>query len=201
MPDRILDDVVAVNVQSLYDTATIPAPGIATLSFFQTPRGGAGGNFAAAAAAKTYADTNMEVAGMLPAGFNFKVLGIRLQPGFGMTRADSVGWSSGAWFTFWLGSIAQLRVPVDTVPAGAGPHGFYQLAAAATNAAMSHGMPDIHNAYNIGRKPIDLLQGVNFYCTVDWTAVIAVTGVAPVQPAPGLPLRCYLDGFYYRARG
>ena len=196
----VFDDVVAVNVQSLYDTATIPAAGIAQLSFFQTPRGGAGGNFTAAATAKSYGDTNLEVAGMLPTGYNFKILGFRLQPAHTLTQQDATRWSVGAWFTFWMGSVPQLRMPADSIPAGTGPSGFFTQAVAANASLAAHGWPEIHNGYNIGRKPIDILQGVNFFATIDWPTATAVTSTVPAQPAAGLPVRCYLDGFYYRAR-
>jgi len=187
-----------VTVQPLYDTATIPAAGTLQLNFFQQQLGAAGGNFAAAAAPKTLADTNMDLSGQLPAGQNFRVLGFRAQPHFALTQADAVKWSSGAWFVFTVGQKPYLRVPVDCLPAGLGAFGFYTQAAAATAAVASHGYPVLSNGFTIGKKPLDLTSTQNFVGTMQWTAVVAVTTTAPVQPAAGLPIRLYMDGFFYR---
>lgn len=187
-----------VTVQPLYDTATILAAGTTQLQFFQQQLGAAGGNFAAAAASKTLADTNMDLSGQLPAGQNFRVLGFRIQPHFRMTQADAVAWSSGAWYVFTVGQKPYLRVPVDTLPAGLGASGFYTQAAAATAAAMSHGWPVLSNSFQTGKKPLDLSSTQNFNATIQWVAAVAVTSTAPAQPAAGLIVRHYLDGFFYR---
>lgn len=60
-------DAVEVIRQSLYDTATYLAAGQTELLFFQQPKGQNG---------KTIADTNMEIAGSLPAGKSFLIEGI-----------------------------------------------------------------------------------------------------------------------------
>lgn len=195
----LLSRYLDVTVQPLYDTATIPAAGSLQLQFFQTQLGAAGGNFAAAAAGKTLADTNMDLAGQLPAGQNFAILGFRLQPHFRMTQADATNWSSGAWFVFTVGQKPYLRVPADTLPAGIGPFGFFTQAAAANASLASHGWPSLASTFSVGRKPLELGSSLNFNAAISWTALSPVTSTAPVQPAAGLIMRVYLDGFFFRA--
>ena len=189
---------VDVTVQPLYDTATILAAGLSQLQFFQTQLGQPTSAFGAAGAGKTLADTNMDLPGQLPAGQNFAVLGFRLQPAFTMTQADAVNWSAGAWFVFTVGQKPYLRVPADTLPAGIGPHGFFTQAVAANAALASHGYPSLAATFNVGRKPLELSSSQNFNAALNWTTAQAVTSTIPHQPAAGLPVRCYLDGFFYR---
>lgn len=198
MPAPAISTYVDVTVQPLYDTATIVAAGTTQLAYFATPLGQGTGAFAAAGA-KTLADTNMDLAGQLPSGQNFKVLGFRAQPAFTLTQADATKWSAGAWFVFTVGQKPYLRVPVDTLPAGTGPSGFFTQAVAANASLASHGWPSLQNSYTIGKKPLDLSSTTNFGAFIQWATAVAVTSTAPAQPAAGLPVRVYLDGFFYRA--
>lgn len=196
MGARPISQYVDVTVQPLYDTATIPAAGIATLTFFQSPLGQAGGNFTAAASGKVLADTNMDLAGQLPSGQNFAIMGFRAQPAFTLTLADAQNWSTGSWFVFTVGQKPYLRVPTDTIPAGAGP--FANTIAAGTSTA-AHGLPVLANGFKVGMKPLELSSTTNFNATLNWATAQAVTSTTAHQPAAGLPVRIYLDGFFYRA--
>ncbi len=195
---RTVSDFLDVIVEPRYDTNTILAAGTTLLTYFANPIGQGLSAFGGAATAKTLADTNMELAGQLPAGYNFVVLGYRVQPAFRLTQADAAQWSTGAWFTFTIGSKPYCRVPLDTLPAGAGPFGFYTQAAAATAALASHGYPTLANSYQIGKKPLELQQTQNFQVTLQWVSVVAVTTTLTTQPAAGMPVRVYLDGFLKR---
>lgn len=196
---NVAPDILDVIVEPRYDTATILAAGSATLTYFASPLGGGQSQFAAAGVAKTLADTNMDLAGQLPAGYNFEVTGFRAQPSFTLTQQDSQRWSIGGVFTFIITAKPYLRVPLDTVPAGMGPFGNFTLAAAANNAMAAHGWPALSNAFGIGRKPLTLQQTQNFSVTLTWpSGAVAVTSTVPVQPAAGLPVRVYLDGFLKR---
>lgn len=198
MGQRQLSQYVDVTVQPLYDTATVPAAGALTLTYFSNPIGAAGGNFTAAASNKVLADSNMDLAGQLPSGQNFRVLGFRAQPHFALTTADAQKWSSGSWFLFTVGQKPYLRVPTDTLPAGVGPDGSV-FGTAATGGILSHGFPALANSFQIGRQSLELASGTNFQATLNWVAVVAVTTTAPTQPAAGLPVRIYLDGFFFRS--
>lgn len=63
-------DAKEVIRQTLFDTGTYLAAGQTEILFFQTPKGQGG---------KTFADTNMEIAGSLPAGKSFLIEGIGIQ--------------------------------------------------------------------------------------------------------------------------
>lgn len=198
MAVRQYSNYVDVTVQPLYDTATILAAGVSQLQFFQTQLGQPTGAFGAAGAGKTLADTNMDLPGQLPAGQNFAVLGFRLQPAYSMIAADAVKWCTGAWFVFTVGQKPYLRVPADTLPAGVGPFGFFAQAAAAAQSIASHGYPSLSSSFNIGRKPLELSSSQNFNAALNWTSAVAVATTIGTQPAAGMPVRCYLDGFFYR---
>lgn len=196
MPAPAISNYVDSTVQSLYDTGTIVPAGTAMLAFFASPLGQGATSFALAGA-KTLADTNMDLAGQLPSGQNFRVLGFRAQPAFTLTGADAQNWSLGAWLVFTVGQKPYLRVPLDTVPAGMGPYG---APLAAGVAVYSHGFPSLSNAYTVGKKPLELSSTTNFGATMNWTTPQAVTTTIPHQPAAaGLPVRLYLDGFFFRA--
>jgi hypothetical protein len=193
-----LEQLLDVIVEPRYDTQTILAAGALTLTYFQVPIGQGQSNFGAAGVAKQLADTNMDLAGQLPAGYNFKLLGFRPQPAFTLTPADARNWSAGGTFTFTIASKPYLRVPLDTMPAGAGPWGYGGATVDALGRAMAHGVPELANSYKIGRKPLDLSQNQNFSVILNWVALSPVTSVVPTQVAAGLPVRVYMDGWLYR---
>lgn len=73
----------------LYDSLIYPTGGLLQFSFFQTPIGqGASSSFGVTAgSAKTYADTNMNLAGQLPSGMEFliKSIEVSFDPGLETT--------------------------------------------------------------------------------------------------------------------
>lgn len=198
MPAPQISQFVDVTVQPLYDTNTVLAAGSTQLTYFATPLGQGLGAFGAAGQAKTLADTNMDLAGQLPSGQNYKVLGFRAQPSFSVITADSVSWSAGAWFVFTVGQKPYLRVPVDTLPAGCGVWGS-AFGTAASGGVFAHGLPALSNSFQVGKKPLDLSSTTNFAATINWLVANANTSTVIHQPAAGIPVRVYLDGFFYRA--
>jgi hypothetical protein len=190
--------LVDVIVEPLYDTQTILAAGALTLTYFQVPLGQGASNFGAATVTKQLADTNMDLAGQLSAGYNFDLLGFRAQPSFNITAADARLWSSGGAFTFTIASKPYLRVPLDTIPAGMGPSGMGGATADATSRMVAHGVPHISNSFTIGKKPLRLSQSQNFNVVLNWVTLSPVTSTVPGQAAAGLPVRIYLDGFRIR---
>jgi len=187
-----------VIVEPRYDTQTILAAGALTLTYFVLPIGQGATNFGAATVTKQLADTNMDSAGQLPAGYNFVILGFRAQPSYNMTAADARLWSSGGTFIFTIGSKPFLRVPLDTIPAGAGPAGMGGATADATSRMVAHGTPTLSNGFSIARKPLTLMQTQNFTVVLNWVTLSPVTSTVPGQAAAGLPVRIYLDGYLKR---
>lgn len=194
MGDQMLD----VIVEPRFDTIFVPAAGLLNATFFAQPLG-AGATAWAAAGTKTIADTNMTLSGQLPTGYNFVVLGFRLQPYFGMLALDAPLWGMGATFTFFIGSKNYLQVPVDTIPGGNGPVSSTGLAAAGFYIA-TNGQPRLDNNYGIGKKPLELAQNVNFGATITWPVLSPITSDhgANHRPAAGMAVRCYLDGYLKR---
>jgi hypothetical protein len=193
--------IVDIVVEPLYDTQQILAAGSLGLTYFQVPIGQGQSVFGAAGVTKQLADTNMDLAGQLPAGYNFDLLGFRIQPSFTMTGTDARNWSVGCAFTFTIASKPYLRVPADTIPAGMGPAGYagaFDAATSASGRGASHGAPHISNAYVISKKPLRLSQSQNFNVTLNWVVLQPVTSVIVGQIAAALPVRIYMDGFKIR---
>jgi hypothetical protein len=179
-----INDVLDVIVEPRYDTVL----------FFAVPLGQAGGVYIpGAAGAKTLADTNMELAGQLPGGYNFKLLGFRVMYGWNMSTLDLQQCINGAVFTFTIGSKPFLRTPLRMIPSGNGP--------VSTSAAVNtSGWQTLSNSFSIAKKPLDLLQTQNFQVTITWPGGVVgtTTASATSQSAPGLPITVFLDGFLYR---
>ena len=190
-----ISDYLDVVVEPRYDTVLLPAAGAGLLTFFAVPQGQPGAVFqiAGAALAKSLADTNMDLAGQLPGGYNFKLLGFRVMYGWNMSTQDLQTVINGAVFTFTIGSKPFLRTQLRNIPAGNGP----VSTAAAVNTS---GWQMLSNSYSIAKKPLDLLQTQNFQVTITWPggAVAPTTVGATCQQAAGLPITVVLDGFLYR---
>lgn len=185
--------------QPLYDTVLV-ATGATLATFFQVPVGQGVDAFNAVGVTtpKTLAATNMDLAGQLPAGYSFQLMGFRIAFPWNTTQADISGALNAAVFQFQVGSKPFLTVPVTTIPSGNGPFGFYTQAAAATAAIVTSGWPSMQNAFAIGRKPLILNATENFVARILWpanTPTITTTGFAV---ASSLPIRVYLDGFLGR---
>jgi hypothetical protein len=189
-----INDVLDVIVEPRYDTVLLVAGGAQLLTFFAVPLGQAGGVYIpGAAGAKTLADTNMELAGQLPGGYNFKLLGFRVMYGWNMSTLDLQQCINGAVFTFTIGSKPFLRTPLRMIPSGNGP--------VSTSAAVNtSGWQTLSNSFSIAKKPLDLLQTQNFQVTITWPGGVVgtTTASATSQSAPGLPITVFLDGFLYR---
>jgi hypothetical protein len=186
-----------VIVEPLYDTVLYPAAGAALLSFFILPLGQGVSVFQtpAGVVAKTYADTNMQLAGQLSAGYYFKLLGFSVQPSFDVTDADLHGIWNGGVFTFTSLAKDFLKVPLRKIPQSNGPMG--------SGASMnSSGYPLLKNIYSIGNQPLDIGPSQSFGATLQWFSLLphAATTAdgANGGHTAGLPFTVYLDGFKYR---
>lgn len=204
MPLSPVPDLFDVIVEPRYDTGFIPTAGTpGPIQFFTTPIG-QGVSVFATASTKTLADTNQVLAGQLPSGYNFVILGFRLMFSWNVTQPDIQLALNGAVFTFTIGSKDYLNVPARTIPAGNGPWtGASTLAPAANSQTSSNGWPSLANAYMIGRKPLELPQTVNYSAKLTWPggagqAVTTTMAGGTTAGAAGLPVTCFLDGFLKR---
>jgi hypothetical protein len=190
-----IGDYLDVVVEPRYDSAIYPAAGAPLLTFFANPIGQGLGIFQvnAGVAPKTLADTNMDLAGQLPGGYNFKLLGFRIMYGWNMTTNDLQVVINAGVFTFTIGSKPFLRTALRNIPSGNGP----VSTAAGVNTS---GWQMLSNSYSIAKKPLDLLQTQNFQATITFPGVApACTTVGALsQERAGLPISVMLDGFLYR---
>lgn len=183
---------------SLYDTLAYAAAGQSQLQFFQVPKGQSG---------KTFAQTNMTAAGLLPAPQSFLIQTIELFffPGevistYGPAAASSFVndtykfFSQPAWLELYIGSKAYLdEAPLLKFPPKNGLSGFSALSDTTTAAAS--GQSQIGYASGGGQvyelnPPILLVPTQNFNVTLNWPALVTVTNAASVV--------CNLGGILYR---
>jgi hypothetical protein len=170
-----LADAKEVIWQPQYDFQAYAQAGQQTLSFFQVPNGQNG---------KTYADTNMDMAGQLPAGMNFLCTGIEIQfyPGGALefTAANGVlddqySVMKSGYLEFKLLQKNYLReAPLAVFPPLTGLVGF-----AATNLAAAGDGSLIAYARNSGPTyqitPIAIPSSQNFSVVLNWPTAIAVS--------------------------
>jgi len=117
--------------QPLYDTVSYLAAGQATLNFFAIPLGQGAllrtalGGAPAAGTIKTYRDTNMRIAGIIPGeekwqfnGFNlvFRRSVLAATPEVITDLADEKLILNNGWFLIRIGQKDTLTVPADLVP-------------------------------------------------------------------------------------
>jgi hypothetical protein len=187
-----------VIVEPRYDTVLYPAAGATQLTFFALPRGQGNTSFQTAGGttiAKTYADTNMDLAGQLPGGYFFHLLGFRVMPSWDVTDADLKQIWNGGVFQFIIASKPYLTVPMRTIPQGNGPAG-------SGSSINSNGYPTLANSYSIRLQPLDLEPTMNFQVTLTWpsgqlhTSTTADAGTG--GHLAGIPITVYLDGFLWR---
>jgi hypothetical protein len=179
-----------VTRQSLYDFQAYAAAGQAQLSFFQVPSGQAG---------KTNADTNMLLAGQLPAGMQMLVQSAEIYffpgtvlPGVGPV-ADVIDsftndvWkvlSGKAWLDFKIGNKLYLtEAPLMRFPPKTRLDGWAAEASATTAAGAL--MTRTSYATGAGRPyPIDpyiLLESTqNFSIVMNWPALVTVTNAGVI---------------------
>jgi hypothetical protein len=187
-----------VIIEPRYDTVLYPTAGSTLLTFFALPRGQGNTSFQTAggtAIAKTYADTNMDLAGQLPGGYNFHLLGFRVMPSWDISDADLKGTFNGGVFQFIIASKPYLTVPIRTIPQGNGPSG-------SGSSVNSNGYPTLANTYSIRMKPLDLGPTMNFQVTLTWPSgqlrPCTTSDAAVGGHLAGLPITVFLDGFLYR---
>lgn len=172
-----------------YDTVPLPAAGSTQLTFFALPLGQ--GATAFGAGSKTYADTNMELAGQLPNPYTFTILGMRLAFAWNFPNADLQVAINGCVFGLFIGAKPFLRVPARTIPSGNGPFVSGNGVAGLTQTVANSGWPHMANGFAIGRKPLVLTPTENFQVQLSWPGgVQAVSAIAP--------LTVYLDGILRR---
>lgn len=172
--------------QSLYDFQTYAQAGQTGLTFYQVPIGQSG---------KTKADTNMEVAGSLPAPKRFLVESIEVHfyPGNPISATGAIvaeNWndvydvSKSGWLDFFIGSKSYLtEAPIGRFAQSTGLQGTGAVTDATTAAASRvtvidyarfGGMPYLM------QPPILLVPTQNFNVSLNWPTAVAIAVAARI---------------------
>lgn len=174
--------------QPLYDHLAYAAAGQLQLSFFAVPQGGAG---------KTWADTNMTLAGQIPAQQKQLVRGIAISfvsgvlPSVFGAQADADGLNDAAavWGSGWLEFHVAGRLVLRDAPIGRFPSTHHLVASSSasdTSTPLAGQLQQLRNAWGtFGGKvreltvPVTLMPGEQFALTLNWPALVPLpSGVA-----------------------
>ncbi len=185
-----LSDAKEVIWQPLYDYQNYAAAGQLSLTFFSQ---GATGT-------KTYADTNLDMNGQLPAGMNFLCVAIEFvfwpAGSIEHTAANNIpddtykALGPGAWMEFIMLQKTLLReAPLQMFPQQTGLDGY-----AATNLTAAGDGSLISYARNSGPTyqitPIRITSSQNFAVKVSWPTLVPISAQAKIG--------CRLLGYTYR---
>ncbi len=170
--------------QDLYHFQTYAAAGQTSLTFFQSPVG---------SLANTFADTNMDIAGVLPQGKRFWLRSIQIYflPGEAVTKgpqADAPAqfvndvwtfYKSIAWLELTVGDKPYVReAPLMKFPPNGRLGGFAAIATDLTAGAATQTLVDYAAAlgkpYTLDGAPIYLSSMENFKLTLNWPTVVAL---------------------------
>jgi len=147
-----------VITQPIYDTVQLAAVGGGVANFFAIPLNGA----LTAAANKTFAHTNLIQAGRLEKGIEMTITGLSLSVrdtasgGARVTLADYLIVYDTGHLNLMIGGVSFARLSATLTPAGAAEVQYFSnIAAAATEYKMGHGLSTVSNYYRID-KPLIL---------------------------------------------
>lgn len=167
--------------QPLYDRVQQPIAAAAgsVMNFFQVPFG----NPLVAGVNKTFRDTNLVQAGRLEADNSFHLTGVSLhyadiaQGGARPIALDMRAIHAGAFHLF-IGQTEYLKVPAAMIPCGGADFaGFSNIAAAATEWQLGHGISAAGNVFAL-ELALDLDPNESLLCQItDIGIVAAVTDV------------------------
>lgn len=177
--------------QPQYDILTYAAAGQAVLTFFATPQGQGVTSHPGGAGAKTLADTNLTLAGQIPAPQKFMAIAVEVVfypgslPGRGPAAQATIGQnandqyvvmrSGSLIFTVGQKNYAQ-DAPIGAFPAQTKLDGVYAVADATTAAVNS--LTQIELASVVGApyviQPTTIPHGQNFSVVMTWPNLIAL---------------------------
>lgn len=155
--------------QPLYDTVQLAAVATQTVQFFAVPLGG----ILAGAVAKTFAHTNLTLAGVLERGITMRVTGYSLalretaQGGAAPTLADARAVSIGS-VNFTLGQVTYYRAATAMIPNGGSELYLNDTATVHVGRGISSWQNRIHLT-----NPIDIDDQENISVTVTLNATVA----------------------------
>jgi hypothetical protein len=188
--DAYIANAKEVIFQPLYDYQPYAQAGQLNLTFFQTPAG---------SGTKTYADTNMDMPGQLPAGMNFLCVGVELAfyPGGTIETTAANSFADDTYLVSKSGFVElnllqknYLReAPLGVFPQQVGLTGF-----AATNITSATDGSLIEYARGCGPMyqitPLRIPASQNFSVKISWPTAQAISVAGRIG--------CRLIGYTYR---
>lgn len=197
--------------QTLYDMTTYAVGGQSSLSFFALPLGQGTTSHPGSTGPKTKADTNMSLAGSLPAGQFFTIESVEIvilpstPPGsFGAAAAvTEIGFTNdvyavgrSGWLELVIGSKTYLtEAPLNRFP----PKTRLEGRSAITSNSATTGLVAIDYACFAGRPyslraPVTLESNQNFSLTLNWPNAVALDATNTA-----CRIGVILDGVLYRS--
>jgi hypothetical protein len=178
--DAYIASAKEVIYQPLYDYQTYAQAGQLSLTFFQTPAG---------SGTKTYADTNMDMGGQLPAGMNFLCVGIEIQfyPAgvISFTAENNIADDVSSVMKSGLVELTLLQknylreAPIGVFPQQVGLTGF-----AATNITSATDGSFVQYARQCGPlyqiTPLRIPASQNFALKISWPTVVAISAAGRI---------------------
>lgn len=186
MPDQVQDLIT----QPLYDSGTVATSATTKITFFSVPYGSGTTNFGTGA--KTLTDTNLSLAGQIPAGWRHECRAVSF-----------VGWSVAVSQALDLQTMLQgafiqiktggnkiwLEIPAKRLTGGCGVEGFAATAVGGSPLTIQNahiGVSDARAVYGL-QTPITIVGGTAFSVTLEWP------GGAPTLTA-AMPVTLFFEG-------
>jgi hypothetical protein len=163
----VTDNIQQYTVESrirepIWDTVIVPAAsGTSELKMWTQPVGAAGSTTAFGTGVKTFVDTSMEGATVLPIGWHFTAEGVAM---VGWTAAlgqmaDLISAVAGALLVVEVSNSRWLRIPAKLIPGGAGVEGAAASAVGGvplTQASAHYGVAIANNIYPFDEEPLQI---------------------------------------------
>lgn len=163
--------------QPLYDSAQVATSGTTKLSFFSTPYGQ--GTTIFGSGNKNLCDTNLQLAGQIPAGWEFTIYGVALVlwTTAATMAADMALVLANSWFELFLGGGSQpaLQVPAKLLPGGAGVSGFAASTQSTIDRQAAHNGEADPRAIFTFKRPQTIFGGRGFGATLNWATAPSPT--------------------------
>lgn len=160
----------------IYSSAAA-ATGVTACVFFSTTVGGAGTSAVNGAGAPTLEDTNMTVAGSLPAGYTHHTKGIAIQLPPAITAVDAKAILKGGAFQLKIAAKDQLQLPIICLPGASGIDG---IDSTATTPVLHNGIADPRSLFPLDNE-VTILPNQNISCRIDWGVAVTLAATQFVR--------------------
>ncbi len=178
--------------QPVWDSRSIVNGLATTYSFFATPFGQTEDGIS-----KTKFDTNMQNASAMPAGMPFLLtsIGLMLWSPSPIIVADvqNAVLNAKAYFLFQINQVNVLEIPIQKLGMFSGP---YNSGTVSDVPALSNGMPNQNNVFDMGKRAVEMGPLVPFTMTLQYFTAPVIQGVTIGTTANCIRLFIVLNGAF-----